>query len=37
MDTSLDNYRSIIERVLTEYSKYPYAYGQIDRQLVFAP
>ena len=31
----LDSYRSIIERVLTEYSKYPYAYGQIERQLVF--
>ena len=35
MDTSLDSYRSIIEQVLTEYSKYPYAYGQIERQLVF--
>ena len=35
MDTSLDSYRSIIELVLTEYSKYPYAYGQIERQLVF--
>jgi XisI protein len=35
VDTSLDSYRSIIEQVLTEYSKYPYAYGQIERQLVF--
>jgi len=28
-------YRAIIEQVLTDYSKYPYAYGQIERQLVF--
>jgi hypothetical protein len=35
MDKSLDNYRSIVENVLTDYSKYPYAYGQIERQLVF--
>jgi hypothetical protein len=35
VDTSLDSYRTIIERVLTEYSKFPYAYGQIERQLVF--
>jgi hypothetical protein len=35
VDTSLDSYRSIIENVLTEYSKYPYSYGQIERQLVF--
>ena len=35
MDKSLDNDRSIIENVLTDYSKYPYAYGQIERQLVF--
>jgi len=35
VDTSLDSYRTIIEQVLTEYSKYPYAYGQIERQLVF--
>jgi XisI protein len=35
MDTSLDSYRSIIEQVLTDYSKYPYAYGQIERRLVF--
>jgi hypothetical protein len=35
VDTSLDSYRSIIEQVLTDYSKYPYAYGQIERQLVF--
>jgi hypothetical protein len=35
VDTALDSYRTIIELVLTEYSKYPYAYGQIERQLVF--
>jgi hypothetical protein len=35
VDTSLDSYRAIIEQVLTEYSKYPYAFGQIERQLVF--
>jgi hypothetical protein len=35
VDTALDSYRTIIEQVLTEYSKYPYAYGQIERQLVF--
>jgi XisI protein len=38
--TSLGSYRSIFEQVLMEqvlmdYSKYPYAYGQIERQLVF--
>ena len=35
MDTRLDSYRNIIERVLTEYSKYPYSYGDIQRQLAF--
>lgn len=35
MDTELDSYRAIIEQVLTEYSKYAYAYGEIERQLVF--
>jgi hypothetical protein len=35
VDTSLDSSRTIIERVLTAYSKYPYAHGQIERQLVF--
>jgi hypothetical protein len=35
VDHSLDSYRSIIENALTEYSKYPYSYGQIERQLVF--
>jgi hypothetical protein len=35
VDTQLDSYRAIIEQVLTEYSKYPYAYGEIERQLVF--
>jgi XisI protein len=35
VDTQLDSHRAIIEQVLTEYSKYPYAYGEIERQLVF--
>jgi len=37
MDTVLnsDSYRTIIERVLTEYSQYAYAYGEIGRQTVF--
>ena len=35
MDKSLDNYRSIIEHVLSEYAKIPYAYGEMKRQLVF--
>jgi hypothetical protein len=35
MDTRLDSYRDTIERVLTDYAKYPYSYGQIERQLVF--
>lgn len=35
MDTKLDAYRTIIERVLTEYSQFRYAYGEIDRQTVF--
>ena len=37
MDTvlDLDSYRTIIERVLTEYSQYAYAYGEIGRQTVF--
>jgi hypothetical protein len=34
MDT-LDNYRQIIERVLTEYAQIPYAYGDIQSQTVF--
>ena len=35
MDTGIESYRAIIERVLTEYAKYPYSYGEIERQLVF--
>ena len=35
MDSLLDSYRTIIERVLTEYARYPYAYGEVDRQTVF--
>ena len=35
MDTRLDSNRTIIERVLTDYSKYPYSYGDIQRQIVF--
>ena len=34
MDTPMI-YREIIERVLTEYAKLSYAYGQIDRLTVF--
>ncbi len=34
MDT-LKNYRKIIERVLKEYAQIPYAYGEIERQIVF--
>jgi hypothetical protein len=35
MDTRIESDRTIIERLLTEYEKYPYSYGEIDRQLVF--
>ena len=35
MDYLLDSYRTIIERVLTEYARYPYAHGEVDRQTVF--
>jgi hypothetical protein len=35
MDTGLDAYRQIIERVLADHARYPYSYGEIDRQLVF--
>jgi hypothetical protein len=34
MDT-LDTYREIIENVLTEYTKIPYAYGDIQTEAVF--
>jgi hypothetical protein len=32
---SLNTYRQIIERVLTEYAQIPYAYGDIQSQTVF--
>jgi XisI protein len=35
MDTRIESDRTIIEQTLTEYAKYPYSYGEIDRQLVF--
>jgi hypothetical protein len=34
MDT-LENYRQIIQQVLTEYTKIPYAYGEIQSVAVF--
>ncbi|MFN6484420.1 MULTISPECIES: XisI protein [unclassified Nostoc] len=33
MDT-LDNYRQIIEKILTEYAQLPYAHGELERQLI---
>ncbi|MEH1790851.1 MAG: XisI protein [Nostoc sp.] len=33
MDT-LDNYRKIIEKILNEYAQLPYAYGELERQLI---
>lgn len=33
MDT-LENYRQIIQKVLSEYAQLPYAYGQLERQLI---
>ncbi|WP_427159871.1 XisI protein [Aliinostoc sp. HNIBRCY26] len=30
----LNNYRQIIRTILTEYSQLPYAYGQLERQLI---
>ena len=33
MDT-LDNYRQIVQTILTEYAQLPYAYGQLKRQLI---
>jgi XisI protein len=35
LDTGIASYRDTIERILTEYAKYPYSYSEIDRQLVF--
>lgn len=34
MDTA-ESYRAIIERVITDYSQWKYAYGEIDRMTVF--
>lgn len=34
MDT-LDTYRQVIEQVLTEYARVPYAYGEIQTETVF--
>jgi hypothetical protein len=34
MDT-LDTYRQLIEKILTEYARIPYAYGEIQIQTVF--
>ncbi|MFN6517339.1 MAG: XisI protein [Nostoc sp. CreGUA01] len=33
----LDNYRQIIQKILTEYAQLPYAYGQLERQLIIDP
>ena len=33
MDT-LEHYRHVITNIITEYAKFPYAYGDIDRQIV---
>ncbi|MEH2124186.1 XisI protein [Nostoc sp.] len=33
MDT-LDNYRQIIQKILNEYAQLPYAYGELERQLI---
>ncbi|WP_242027472.1 element excision factor XisI family protein [Sphaerospermopsis sp. FACHB-1094] len=30
----LDKYRQIIQKILTEYSQLPYAYGELERQLI---
>jgi hypothetical protein len=32
---TIDTYRQVIERVLTEYAKLPYAHGDIQTQTVF--
>ncbi len=34
MDT-LDKYRYLVQQVLTEYTKTPYAYGQIQTETIF--
>lgn len=33
MDT-LDNYRQIIQKILTEYAQLTYAYGEVERRLI---
>jgi hypothetical protein len=33
MDT-LTNYRQIIEKILKEYAALPYAYGELERELI---
>jgi hypothetical protein len=35
MDTGVEKYRQIIERILSEYAQFPYAYGAIQTQTVF--
>jgi hypothetical protein len=32
---SLNNYRDLIERILSEYTRIPYAYGDIQTEAVF--
>jgi len=34
---TLDKYRYLIQQVLTEYTKIPYAYGQIQIETIFDP
>jgi XisI protein len=34
MDT-LASYRQLVERILTEYARVPYAHGNVERQTVF--
>ncbi|CAN5730174.1 hypothetical protein BH24ACI1_BH24ACI1_07860 [soil metagenome] len=31
----LENFRNVIERILTEYAAIPFAYGEIDSEAVF--
>jgi len=35
MDT-LGNYRQTIQKILKEYAQLPYAYGELERQLIIA-
>ncbi|MDX2216527.1 MAG: XisI protein [Oculatellaceae cyanobacterium bins.114] len=32
---SLENYRAYIKQLLTEYSQYPYRYGEVESQTIF--